>query len=53
MLIAVPYGTNALEQMTQTTYLRTYFINYLLEKRAAGIMNIVVPPLQTVSSFSS
>ncbi len=43
ILIAVPYGSNSLEQMTQTSYLRNGFINYLLEKRAAGIVNVTVP----------
>jgi hypothetical protein len=43
ILIAVPYGMNSLEQMTQTACLRNGFINYLLEKRAAGIVNVAVP----------
>jgi hypothetical protein len=43
ILLAVPYGVNAHEQMTQTSYLRNGFINYLLEKRAAGIVNVTVP----------
>jgi hypothetical protein len=43
ILIAVPYGMNALEQMTQTSYLRNGFINYLTEKKAAGIVNVSVP----------
>lgn len=43
VLIAVPYGMNSLEQMTQTACLRNGFINYLLEKRAAGIVNVSVP----------
>ncbi len=43
ILIAVPYGMNSLEQMTQTACLRNGFINYLLEKRAAGIVNVSVP----------
>lgn len=34
---------NSLEQMTQTACLRNGFINYLLDKRAAGIVNITVP----------
>jgi hypothetical protein len=49
ILIAVPYGMNSLEQMTQTACLRNGFINYLLEKRAAGIINVAVP---TVSFYN-
>lgn len=43
ILLAVPYGENELEQMKQTSSLRHGFINYLLEKRAAGIVNVSVP----------
>lgn len=42
ILLAVPYGANTAEQITHTNYLRNGFINYLLEKRAAGIVNVNV-----------
>lgn len=44
ILIGVPYGSTQIEQMTQTSSLRNVFINYLLEKRAAGIVNVSIPP---------
>jgi hypothetical protein len=42
VLIAVPLGNSLVDQMSQTSYLRNGFINYLLEKRAAGIVNVTV-----------
>jgi hypothetical protein len=42
VLIAVPLGASLVDQMSQTSYLRNGFINYLLEKRAAGIVNVTV-----------
>lgn len=44
ILIGVPYGSSQIDQMTQTSSLRNVFINYLLEKRAAGIVNVAIPP---------
>jgi hypothetical protein len=40
MLLAVPSSRDAVESMTQTHTLQTGFINYLLQKQAAGIVNI-------------
>lgn len=48
ILIALPYGTNNFEQVTQANYLRNGFISYLQEKRAAGIINVTVPEAQQV-----
>ena len=48
ILLAVPFGGNVPEQMSQTVTLRNGFINYLLEKRAAGIINVAI---SNVSSF--
>jgi hypothetical protein len=50
VLIAVPYGANPLEQLKQTSNLRNGFINYLLEKKAAGIINVNVPNVSFISS---
>jgi hypothetical protein len=43
MLLAVPSSRDAVESMTQTHTLQTGFINYLLQKQAAGIVNIQDP----------
>ena len=48
ILLAVPFGGNVPEQMSQTVTLRNGFINYLLEKRAAGIINVAI---SNVSAF--
>ena len=38
----MPYGLNTLDQIAQTSSLRNSFVNYLIEKRAAGIVNVSV-----------
>ena len=43
VLVALPYGTNNIEQLTQSNYLKNGFITYLQEKKAAGIINITTP----------
>jgi hypothetical protein len=40
ILIALPYGLNAIEQMNQANCLKHGFIDYLQEKKAAGIVNV-------------
>jgi hypothetical protein len=40
ILVALPYGLNSVEQITQANYLKTGFMNYLQEKKAAGIVNV-------------
>jgi len=53
MLLAVPSSRDAVESMTQTHTLQTGFINYLLQKQAAGIVNIQDPTNNQVLSFYS
>jgi hypothetical protein len=43
ILLAVPFGNSVPEQMTQTSNLKNGFINYLFDKRAAGIVNVAIP----------
>lgn len=43
VLIALPYGLNNIEHINQSMSLRNGFINYLQEKKAAGIVNVAIP----------
>jgi hypothetical protein len=43
MLLAVPCGRDPVEMMTQCHNLQTFFIGYLQQKQAAGIVNIYSP----------
>ena len=52
ILLAVPYGNSVPEQMTQTSNLKNGFINYLFEKRAAGIVNVAIPNVSFISRFA-
>ncbi len=51
MLVALPYGVNNIEQLTQANYLRNGFITYLQEKKAAGIINITTPEATQVKKI--
>ena len=42
VLIALPLGESPNDQIRQTESMRSGFINYLQEKRAAGIVNVTV-----------
>jgi hypothetical protein len=43
VLVALPYGTNNVEQLTHANYLKNGFITYLQDKTAAGIINVTIP----------
>lgn len=43
MLLALPCGKDASDVLTQTNALQANLINYLLQKQAAGIINIQGP----------
>lgn len=51
MLVALPCGQDHLDIIMQSNNLRAGFINYLQQKQAAGIVNIVDPITSQVPCF--
>jgi len=43
LLLALPCGKDASDVVTQTNALQANLINYLLQKQAAGIINVQAP----------
>jgi len=53
LLLALPCGRDPLDVHAQTRALKTSFISYLMQKQAAGIINVTSPQVNTVCSNRS
>ena len=46
LLLALPCGRDPLDVHAQTRALKTSFISYLMQKQAAGIINVTSPQVK-------